>query len=195
MTAYPALALLEFDSIAVGIASADAMAKRAPICRILVGTVQPGKCLVLVAGDVADVDEALAAGRATGQWALIGEVHLPGVHPDVVEALSGHRWSNLTEALGIVETTTVAGAIRAADAGRKGADVFRLEVRLADGLGGKGLVFYHGAVADVEAAVEIGAEALSPGELVHATVIPQLHPDIVHNLQQSTEWSHRIRNV
>ena len=44
----PALGLLEFDSIAAGIAAGDAMAKRAPIEVIRAGTVHPGRYLVLV---------------------------------------------------------------------------------------------------------------------------------------------------
>ncbi|MBI3286863.1 MAG: BMC domain-containing protein, partial [Chloroflexi bacterium] len=51
--AEPALALVEFSSIAVGIQAGDAMAKRAPIATLRAGTVQPGKYLVLIAGEVA----------------------------------------------------------------------------------------------------------------------------------------------
>jgi len=58
-----ALGLLEFDSIALGIAAGDAMVKRAPIESIKAGTVQPGKYLVMVYGEVADVQESLDAGR------------------------------------------------------------------------------------------------------------------------------------
>ncbi len=189
MSVYPALALLEFDSIALGIEAADAMAKRAPIAHIHVGTVQPGKLLVLIAGEVADVEESLAAGRQVGRTGLVGEVYLPGVHADVVAAIEERaRWPKITEALGIIETTTVAGAIRAADAGRKGAEVRILEVRLADGLGGKGLVFFHGVVADVEAAVTLGTEVLEPGELLHATVIPRLHGDVAAQVDTNTRF-------
>ena len=39
----PALALIDFDSIAAGIEAADAMAKRAQIELLRVGTVQPGR--------------------------------------------------------------------------------------------------------------------------------------------------------
>ena len=39
-----------------------------------------------------------------------------------------------------METTTVAAAIHAADAGVKGAEVRLIEIRMADGLGGKGVV-------------------------------------------------------
>ena len=66
------------------------------------------------------------------------------------------------EALGVIETATVAAIIEAADAGLKGARVRLLELRLADDLGGKGYLLFDGPVADVEAAVEIGAGG-SPG--------------------------------
>ncbi|MEZ4591323.1 MAG: BMC domain-containing protein [Chloroflexota bacterium] len=39
---FPALALLEFSSIAAGIEAGDAMVKRAPVSKIQSGTVQPG---------------------------------------------------------------------------------------------------------------------------------------------------------
>ena len=52
----PALALVEFGSIAGGILAADAMIKKAPLNVIKTGTVQPGKYLVLIGGSVADVE-------------------------------------------------------------------------------------------------------------------------------------------
>ncbi|MGQ9766816.1 MAG: BMC domain-containing protein, partial [Anaerolineae bacterium] len=126
------------------------MAKKAPIARLVAGTVHNGKYLVMVAGAVADVEESLAAGLAVGASAVLDHVYLPGVHPHVVEALAAGRRPRPLDALGIVETRTVAAAIAAADAGMKGAQVNLLEVRLADGLGGHGLVFFDGLVADVE---------------------------------------------
>ena len=135
---FPALALLEFNSIAAGIEAGDAMVKRAPVRTIQSGTVQPGHYLVLVAGDVASVEEAFAAGRQTGQTAVRDTLFLPNVHPDVVTALSGRRLTAQEDALGVIETTSVASAILAADAGVKGAEVSLLQLRLADGLGGKG---------------------------------------------------------
>src|SRR5262245_57323656 len=113
---YPALALLEFDSIAAGIQAGDAMVKRAPIDAIQSGTVQPGHYLVLVVGDVASVGEAVEAGREVGQATLLDCVYLPNVHPGVVEGIGSGRGNVIGEALGIVETKTVAAAIRAADA-------------------------------------------------------------------------------
>ncbi len=174
---FPALALLEFNSIATGIVAGDAMVKRAPISQIYAGTVQPGHYLVLVTGDVASVQEAMQAGQAAAQAALRDAIFLPNVHPDVVTALSGEQQVQETEALGVVETQTVASAIHAADAGVKGAEVTLLQLRLADGLGGKGLVFFTGLVADVEAAVALGTAVAQP-HLVRQAVISQLHAEM-----------------
>ena len=178
----PALALLEFDSIALGIEAGDSMVKRAPVSRIVAGTVQPGHYLVMVAGDVASVEEAVTAGRAIGQSALADFMFLPHVHPDVVTALAGERSTAVNDALGVVETHTVASSILAADAGLKGAEVRLVQLRLADGLGGKGLALFTGVIADVEAAVAIGA-AVSAPQLIRQAIIPQLHGEMWENVQ------------
>ena len=178
----PALALLEFDSIALGIEAGDSMVKRAPVSRIVAGTVQPGHYLVMVAGDVASVEEAVTAGRAIGQSALADFMFLPHVHPDVVTALAGERSTAVNDALGVVETHTVAASILAADAGLKGAEVRLVQLRLADGLGGKGLALFTGVIADVEAAVAVGA-AVSAPQLIRQAIIPQLHGEMWENVQ------------
>lgn len=189
----PALTLIEFSSIAAGIQAADAMVKRAPIDVIQAGTVQPGKYLVLVGGLTADVEESLAAGREVGRDAILDFVYLPKVHPSVVTALRGGRSPEPAEALGVLETSSVAAAIRAADAGVKGAQVELVEVRLADGLGGKGIVLYSGVVADVEIAVALGVESLQgPDALIRQVVIPQLHEEMWDNLSQATRFSARV---
>ena len=189
----PALALIDFSSIAVGIEAADAMVKRAEIAVIRAGTVQPGRYLVLIGGTVAEVQESLDAGREVGGDTILDVVFLPNVHPEVVSAIGGGRVPGATDALGVVETTTVASAIHAADAGVKGADVRLVEVRLADGLGGKGIVLYSGLVADVEAAVEIGVDVLEqPNLLVRQVVIPQLHAEMWENVSDATRFSARV---
>ncbi len=177
----PALALLEFDSIAIGILAGDAMVKRAPVAAIRSGTVQPGNYLVMVTGEVAPVEEAVAAGQLVGQSALRDTVYLPNVHPDVVSGLGGGRSLREDDALGVVETRTVAAAIQAADAGLKGAEVTLWQLRLADGLGGKGIVLFAGLVADVEAAVEIAVGRASE-QLLREVIIAQLHDEMKENV-------------
>ena len=182
----PALALLELASIAVGIEAGDAMVKRAPVDVVHAGTVHPGKYLVLVAGAVADVEEALRAGHEA----------------QVVAALRGLRRAGTGDALGIVETATVAASIEAADAGVKGARVELLELHLADGIGGKGYLLFDGSVSDVEAAVAAAVERISdpaagsgavPGSRAPiARVIPQLHREMRAELEAAPRFGARI---
>ncbi len=177
--------------MATGIAAGDAMVKRAPLDTLYAGTVQPGKYLVLVGGEVADVEEAVDAGRGAGGGALLDVVVLPDVHPQVVAAVAGARRTSEGEALGVIETRTVAAVIEAADAGVKGADVTLLELRLADGLGGKGYVLFGGPVAEVEAAVEIGTGRIGVGQLFGSVVIPQLHEEMEENLTADARFRRR----
>ena len=191
----PALALLEFNSIAAGIEAGDAMVKRAPIRAIHAGTVQPGRYLVMVTGDVASVEESVQAGKEMAaayaeENCLRDHIFLPQVHPGVVDGLAGGRQPAGMEGLGIVETNTVAAAIHAADAGLKGAEVVLAQIRLADGLGGKGLVMFSGAVADVETAVELGAERAA-GRLAFQRVIAQLHPEMAENVDAAGRFGTR----
>ena len=177
----PALALLEFSSIAVGIEAGDAMVKRAPIATIHGGTVQPGHYLVMVTGDVGPVEESVQAGQETGASTLLDTVLLPNVHPGVISGIAGGRELEEDDALGVVETNTVASAIHAADAGLKGAEVTLWQLRLADGLGGKGIAYFAGLVADVEAAVEIAVTRVS-AHLHRQVIIPKLHEEMKANI-------------
>jgi microcompartment protein CcmL/EutN len=188
----PALALLEFSSIAAGIQSADAMAKKAALDVIHPGTVDPGHYLVLIGGSVAEVEEALKAGKLTAPDALLDHVFLPGVHPEVVRGLAGGRDLQTGDALGIIETTTAPAAIHAADAGVKGAQVALLEVRLADGLHGKGLALFTGLVSDVEAAVELAAARVPTGYLVRQVVIPQVEPRIAALIRAQVRFGPQV---
>jgi microcompartment protein CcmL/EutN len=187
----PALAILEFDSVAAGIVAGDAMVKRGPIAKIRAGTVHPGRYLVMVTGDVASVEEAIVAGREAGAAALIDEVFLPDVHPDVVAAIGGRRAGRVEESLGIVETTTVSATIEAADAGVKGASVMLLEVHLADGLGGKAYALFSGSVSDVEAAVAIAVARTAPPVLVGSVVVPRLDGEMADNLLAGPRFASR----
>ena len=185
----PALGLLEFSSIALGIRAADAMVKKAPVRALVAGSVHPGKYLVLVDGDVASVEESLAAGVEAGASALLERLFLPDIHPAVGNAIAGQRAAGPIDTLGVIETRTAVSAIRAADAGMKGAHVGLLELRLADGLGGKAFLLFTGEQPDVEAAVDIGSAAVASGNLVQRIVIPRLHAELAENLLGGTRFS------
>jgi microcompartment protein CcmL/EutN len=188
----PALALLEFSSIAAGIESADAMVKRAEVDVVQAGTVQPGHLLVLLGGPVAEVEEALKAGLVIAPDTLLDHIFLPAVAPAVVRALAGqrdiHALEQTSTALGIVETRTVPAAIRAADAGVKGTAVSLMEVRLADGLDGKGLVFFTGDVSDIEVALDITGSLLTDEQKIRQVIIPQVHGDLGGIISRNTRF-------
>ncbi len=188
----PALGLLELESIAAGIEAGDAMVKRAPVEVLRAGTVHPGKYLVLVGGSVADVEEALAAGRGVGGLSIRDVTFLPSIHPAVVEGVRGARLPAQDEALGVIETATVPAIIRAADAGLKGAQVRLLELHLADDLGGKGYLLFGGEVTDVEAAVEIGVAAVGEARGLHSRVIAQLHAEMADELAADGRFATRV---
>jgi microcompartment protein CcmL/EutN len=188
----PALAILEFGSVAAGIRAGDAMVKRAPVAGVYAGSVHPGKYLVLVGGDTADVEEAVAAGVEAAGGFLLDRVFLPDVHPAVLGALAGDRVRGVGEAAGIIETHSVAAVIEAADAAVKGAAVRLTAIRLADGLGGRGYALFSGAVADVEIAVEIGVARIDPARLVTSVVIAQLHPEMAENLAGDLHFHGRM---
>ena len=116
----PALALVEFSSIAAGIESCRCDGQEGPDQAHPSGTVQPGKYLVLIGGEVADVEESLAAGKLVGGGNVVDIVYLPQVHLEVVRALAGGRVPDREDALGVIETTTVAAAIHAGRCRRQG---------------------------------------------------------------------------
>lgn len=191
----PALGLLEFDSIVAGMVAGDAMAKAAPVSSLFAGTVHPGRYLVVVGGDTASVEIALDAG---GDRTLVDSLFLADVHPAVVDAITSLDVAARLdgEALGVVETVTVAAAIMAADAGVKAAQVSLPAIRLADDLGGKGYCLFGGSVADVEAAVERAATvAEGPDRLIGATVIAQLHSDMRENLASELRLNQGLQGI
>ena len=188
-----AIALFEFESISAGIVAGDAMIKTAPLGAIYAGSVHPGKYLVLVTGDTASVDEAVRVGNESES--VVDVVFLPDVHPAVAQAMTGNasRAPVGEESLGVVETTTVAAAVDAADAGAKAAEVDLAAIRLADGLGGKGYVLFSGVVAQVEAALTAAVErADGHGALVRSDLIAQIHGEMADNLRTELRFLSRV---
>jgi microcompartment protein CcmL/EutN len=124
------------------------------------------------------------------------------VHDQVIAALRGSRRAGMGEALGIVETATVAATIEAADAGVKGARVELLELRLGDGLGGRGYLLFDGSVADVEAAVAAavariwdpvsGAGSVPGARSPIARVVAQLHREMRAELEAAPRFGSRV---
>ena len=185
----PSLALIEVASIARGHRVADAMVKRAPVELLRCDPVSPGKLLVLVAGEVASVDEAFRAGLEIAGDATLDRLYLPQAHEQLPGAVRGearageaHQRDDVA-ALGIVETRTVAATILAADAAVKAALVRLIEMQLARGIGGKAYFVVTGALEEVEAAVEAALGAVDAATVFATEIIPAPHADLVGRLR------------
>jgi microcompartment protein CcmL/EutN len=171
------LAAIETSSIAQGHVVADALVKTAEVELLEASMVSPGKYWVMIGGGVGPVRSAWTRGREVAGETLLDSFLIPQLHEMVLPALRGTAPRIDHDALGVIETATAASAILAADLAAKAADVTIRDLRLANGIGGKGVVLLTGAVGDVEAAIAAGrAEAQRAGLLARAVVIPRLHP-------------------
>jgi len=170
-----ALAALECSSIAQGVVVADAMVKHADVTLLAATSLSPGRFWVLIGGDVAEVRAAHGRGMESAADTLIDQLFLPQLDPQVLPALSGVAPWGEDDAVGVIETLSAASAVIAADTSAKAAAVRLRRMRLADGIGGKGVVLLSGDVPDVQAAVDAGSrEARARGLLARAVVIPRL---------------------
>lgn len=190
MPTHPAIALIEYVSVAIGTRASDAIAKKAPIEIIRAGTLTPGKYAILFAGEVAAVEESYVEGLRLGVDAVIDRVLLPDVASSVYDAILDNVGDWSADTLGIIETPTMAAVIEAADAAVKGANVAMVQIRLGDGLHGKGLAHFAGSQADVEAAIEIGASRVAYKNLnVCTAIIPRVDAELRDVLKNSTFFS------
>ncbi len=167
--------MVEFSSIGIGYEAEDAMLKASNVKLIVARTICSGKYAVIVGGDVSDVKSSVDAGISAAREAVIDHLVIPNVHESVFPAIS--QTVTLTakdvDALGIVETFTVACVLEAADAAAKAADVTLFRIHIAMAIGGKGFLLITGDVASIRAGVNAAAEvAKQRGVLVSQVVIP-----------------------
>jgi microcompartment protein CcmL/EutN len=178
-----AIGLIELSSIAAGMQSADMMLKTSSIDLILSRTICSGKYMVLIGGDVASVQAAVAVVNDELDESIIDTFVIPNIHPDIFPALNGTNTPPALEALGILESFSVASLIEGADEACKAADVQLIEIRLAMALGGKAFCTLTGEVAAVTSAVEAGAQKIGEkGMLVNKVVIPNARPELLDEM-------------
>jgi len=169
----PSLGLIELSSICRGIETADRMLKAAQVSLVLSRTICSGKYLVLVAGEVHDVQASVEAGLDLARECVVDSFVIPDVHPDVFPALTSTGVLTRREALGVLEAFSVAALVEAMDRVAKAAPVELVECRLAMALGGKAFVTLTGQVSAVRAVVEAGAAVVAEkGLLVNKVVNP-----------------------
>lgn len=168
-----AIGMVEFTSIARGIYAADQMVKTSEVEIVTASSVCPGKYIAIVEGDVAAVQDSVSIGERMAEEFLVDSIVIPNVSPEVFPAITCATMPDEIQALGIMESFSLATMIIAADAILKTAELQPIELRLGTGLGGKSFFTFTGDVAAVQTGLESGkAIAEEKGLLVNAEVIP-----------------------
>ena len=177
------IGLVELGSIAAGYQVCDAMLKSSAVDLVLSRSICSGKYMVMVAGDVAAVQSAVDVGSRTGAFSTIDRFVIANLHESILPAIAGHNRVETLDALGVLESFSVASLIEGADAAVKAADVTLIEIRLAMALGGKAFVTMTGSVASVQSAVEAGARVIAErGLLVNKVVIPSPRRELLSEM-------------
>jgi len=163
--------MVDIHDVPTGLRALDALIKEAPVELIRTGTVQPGRYLILFGGQVEPVQRSVRKATWVAGDALEDVVFLPWaeerIHPAIREG--ARRWPCPGDTLGVLQNGTPPTLIRAVDRALKGALVDLVELRVADGLGGKAIATVWGETPDVEAAIELAEEAFARGRGHDAT--------------------------
>jgi len=190
---HEALALVELDSVARGLAALDALVKKAPVDVLEANLIEPGRFLILLAGGVAEVQESHAEALARAEEGVVDQMLLPRAHEALLAGLRGRTvvgTADELDTLGVIEGRRVAGTLEAADRSLKDADVSLCGVRVAGGLGGRAYYVVSGAQHDVEAAIEAGRAILDERKTLHRVErIARPHPEMVRWLLRRPPFS------
>lgn len=179
----PSLALIELSSIARGIDTTDKMLKAAEVRLVMARTICSGKYMVMVAGELHEVQASVAAGLECSRECTIDHFVIPDVHPDVYPAISATGVVLEKGAMGIIESFSVAALVEAIDQVAKAAFVEMVQCRLAMALGGKAYLVFTGNVDAVRYSMEAGTEVVRKrGLLVNEVVIPDPRPELFQTL-------------
>lgn len=168
-----AIGMVEFSSIARGIYTADQMVKVSGVEIVTAGTTCPGKYIAVVHGDVASVKTSIETGEMISGEYYVDSMVIPNVHRSVFPSITGSTCPKKIDAVGIVESFSMAVMIETADIILKAAELEGIELRLGNGIGGKSYFTYTGDVAAVTAGMEAGKNiAQEKGLLVNFEIIP-----------------------
>lgn len=189
--------MLELDDVPLGLLSLDALAKEATVTVISAGTVQCGRFLIAFSGDVLPVEMSYSRAITVASGALLDSVLLPYAEPRIVPALcdGAARKPGTGDTLGVLQTGSSPTLLRALDAALKGAEVELLELRLAEGLGGRGLATLWGLQHDVQAAIDHASLAYGRGRADGCTtaVIANADVEVTRALRHGTRFFKELR--
>jgi microcompartment protein CcmL/EutN len=181
-----AIGIIELASIFKGFEVQDAVLKQANVEKLVARTICSGKYLILVRGEIADVESCLETSREVGGFAVVSATIIPNVDQRVFPAIAGTttlQVEKLVQALLVIETFSVAAAIKAADFAIKEAQLEILRIHIAMAVGGKGFVAITGNTEALKSAVIPAIEYIKgEGMLAGYSLIENPHAEILREL-------------
>ncbi|MBN2029290.1 BMC domain-containing protein [bacterium] len=180
-----AIGIIELSSIHKGFEVQDDVLQNTQVEKLVARTICSGKYVIVVRGEIADVESCLEIAKSTGGYAIINAIIIPNVDASIFPAISGATTldSPKVDGLLIIETFSVASAIKAADYVVKEADVLLLRIHVAMAIGGKGLVVVTGSIDALKSAlVPAIAYVKEEGMLVGYSLISDPHEDVLREL-------------
>jgi microcompartment protein CcmL/EutN len=188
MEARNAVGIIELASIYKGYEVQDAVLKAAHVEKLVARTICSGKYIMIVRGEVADVEAAMGVASEVGGFSVINATTIPNIDPRIFPAIVGCTIlepgpRDNVGALLIIETFSVVSAIKAADVAVKEAPLDLLRIHVAMAVGGKGFVVIAGDVAALEAAAVPAVEfCKAEGLLAGYAIIRNPHEDVLREL-------------
>jgi microcompartment protein CcmL/EutN len=173
---FKAIGVIELKSISKGIEASDAALKSAGVEMVTCHPSCPGKYEIILTGSISNVTASVSHVMSRFSEYVIDHSIMGRIDENVITALFGTQTGERKGSLGIIETFSAASAIKAADIAVKTAKVEIFELRVARGMGGKGVVLVTGEIGDVTAAVEAGrAHAEQQSMFAASSVIAAPH--------------------
>ncbi|MBN2007862.1 BMC domain-containing protein [candidate division KSB1 bacterium] len=179
------IGVIELASIYKGFEVQDAILKNEHVEKLIARTICSGKYLIIVRGEIADVESCLERAREIGGFAIVSALIITSVNDAVFQAIAGNTVleSAHVEAAAIIETFSVAAAIKAADIAIEEADIDILRIHVAMAIGGKGLVVLTGNIEALKSALIPAIDYIKDeGMLGGYSLISQPHDDVLREL-------------
>ena len=172
-----AIGLVELSCIHKGFEVLDKMVKSARVEKILARTICSGKYLILVRGELADVEASIGSAKETAEYSIVNALVIPNVEEALFSALAGSTTFDgpqLPDGMLVVETFSVVSCIKAADFALKAASISLLRVHVAMAVGGKGYFVATGNIDALKSSLEPVLDFLKDeGSLVGYSLITQ----------------------
>lgn len=172
-----AIGIVEFRSIAIGIAAVDIIVKASEVSIVDAKSICPGKYYILFSGGVSEVKNSYDKILFESENFIIDAITIANIYPQVISALTQTTVIEDFKAIGIIETLTSPSIFYAADRAVKASDADLVEVRIARAIGGKNTCIINGDISSVKESVMAGIKyAQEKDFLVDYQIIASPHP-------------------